>query len=63
SIMLPLAGLVMALFIGYSVEKQRVESLLKAQFGAIAFQVWYFSLRYITPVAMILLVLSLLEII
>ncbi|EQB39158.1 sodium:alanine symporter [Sulfurimonas hongkongensis] len=63
SIMLPLAGLVMALFIGFAVEKQRVESIVKHQFGVVAFKVWYFSLRYITPVAMILLLLSLLEII
>ena len=63
SILLPLAGLIMALFIGYRVEKQRVESVLKHQFGAVAFKVWYFSLRYITPVAMILLLLSLMEII
>lgn len=63
SIMLPLAGLIMALFVGFAVEKQRVESILKSQFGAMLFEVWYFSLRYITPVAMILLLLSLLEII
>ena len=63
SIMLPLAGLVMALFIGFAVEKKRVESVLKHQFGAVAFHIWYFSLRYITPVAMMLLLLSLLEII
>lgn len=62
SIMLPLAGLIMAIFIGFAVEKQRVKALLKHQFGTVAFEVWYFSLRYITPVAMILLVLSLLEI-
>jgi len=63
SIMLPIAGLVMALFLGYSVEKGKIESVLKSQFGSVAFTVWYFSLRFVTPVAMILLVLSLLEII
>ena len=63
SVMLPLAGLIMALFVGFAVEKQRVKSVVKHHFGALAFSIWYFSLRYITPVAMILLLLSLLEII
>ena len=58
AIMLPLGGLVMALFIGFVVEKQRVESILKPQLGK-AFEVWYFSLRYITPVAMFVVMLSL----
>lgn len=63
SIMLPMAGLIMALFIGYGVQKQKIESVVKRQFGATAFEIWYFSLRYITPIAMLILLLSLLEII
>ncbi len=61
SIMLPLGGLVMAVFIGFVVEKQRVESILRPQLGW-AFDAWYFSLRYITPVAMFIVMLSLMEI-
>ncbi|QFR48396.1 sodium-dependent transporter [Sulfurimonas lithotrophica] len=58
AIMLPMGGLLMALFIGFAVEKQRVESILKPQLGA-TFEIWYFSLRYITPVAMFIVMLSL----
>lgn len=58
AVMLPMGGLLMALFIGFAVEKQRVESILKPQLGA-TFEIWYFSLRYITPVAMFIVMLSL----
>ena len=59
AVMLPLGGLVMALFIGFRVEKSRVEALLKHQLG-FAFEAWYFSLRYITPIAMVFVMLNLL---
>lgn len=58
AIMLPIGGLAMALFIGFVVEKSRVEALLKPQLG-FAFEAWYFSLRYITPIAMFIVMLSL----
>jgi len=61
AIMLPLGGLVMAVFVGFSIEKQRVEAILRPQLGW-AFDAWYFSLRYITPVAMFIVMLSLMGI-
>ncbi len=61
AIMLPLGGLVMAIFVGFVIEKQRVESILKPQLG-FAFEAWYFSLRYVTPVAMFIVMLSLMGI-
>ena len=59
--MLPLGGLVMAVFVGFVIEKQRVESIMKPQLG-FAFEAWYFSLRYITPVAMFIVMLNLMGI-
>ena len=58
AIMLPLGGLAMAVFVGFVIEKQRIESLMKPQLG-FTFDIWYFSLRYITPVAMFIVMLSL----
>ncbi len=58
AIMLPFGGLIMAVFVGFVMEKQRVESILRPQLG-FAFDAWYFSLRYITPVAMFIVMLSL----
>jgi len=62
AIMLPLGGLVMAIFVGFIIEKSRVESILRPQLG-FAFDAWYFSLRYLTPVAMFVVMLSLMGII
>jgi len=61
AIMLPLGGLTMAIFVGFVIEKSRVESVLRPQLG-FAFDAWYFSLRYITPVAMFIVMLSLIGI-
>lgn len=58
AIMLPMGGLVMAVFVGFVMQKQRVEAIMKPQLG-FAFEAWYFSLRYITPVAMFVVMLSL----
>ncbi len=62
AIMLPLGGLIMAVFVGFVIEKQRVESVMRPQLG-FAFDIWYFSLRYITPIAMFVVMLSLMGII
>jgi len=58
AIMLPLGGLTMAIFIGFIVPRSKVESIMKPQLKW-AFLPWYFSLRYITPVAMFVVMLSL----
>lgn len=61
SIFLPLGGLIISVFVGFVMEKKRIESVLKPQLG-FAFEAWYFSLRYITPVAMFIVMLSLIGI-
>jgi NSS family neurotransmitter:Na+ symporter len=61
AIMLPAGGLIMAIFVGFVVEKQRVESIMRVQLGFV-FDAWYFSLRYITPVAMFVVMLNLMGI-
>ena len=62
AIMLPLAGLVMAIFVGYVVDKSKVEGVLKQPLG-FAFELWYFSLRYIVPIALFIVALSLMGVI
>ena len=59
AIMLPFAGLVMAVFVGYVVDKSKIEAVLKKPLGFM-FELWFFSLRYIVPVAMVIVALSLL---
>jgi len=62
AIMLPLGGLAMAIFVGFVMDKSKVESIMKPQLKW-AFDIWYFSLRYITPVAMFVVILSLIGVI
>lgn len=58
AIMLPLGGLIMAVFVGFIVPKSKIESIMRPQLKW-AFDAWYFSLRYITPIAMFVVMLSL----
>jgi len=58
AIMLPLGGLIMAVFVGFVIPRNEIEKLMKPQLGW-AFDAWYFSLRFITPVAMFVVMLSL----
>ena len=62
AVMLPMGGLVMAVFVGFVIEKQRVESVMRPQLG-FAFDAWYFSLRYIVPVSMFIVMLNLMGVI
>ena len=61
SIMLPLGGLLMAVFVGFVIEKERVKSVLGKHLG-IFFELWYFSLRYIATVALVIVMLNLMGI-
>ena len=58
AIMLPLGGLIMAVFVGFVIPRNEIEKVMKPQLGW-AFDAWYFSLRYITPIAMFVVMLSL----
>ncbi len=59
SIMLPLGGLFMAIFVGFVIPKSQVESVLKTHLGHF-FEIWYFSLRFIAPISLSIVMLHLL---
>jgi len=61
SILLPVGGLLMAIFIGYVIEPNRVEAAVKHQLG-FTYGIWHFSLRYVAPVALIIVMLNLMGI-
>ena len=62
SILLPLGGLAIAIFVGYVLPKNKVRSALEKDMGDLFFHVWRFSIRYIAPVALIFMMLNLLGI-
>ena len=59
AVLLPLGGLLMSIFVGYVVPKSEVEATLKPYLKGY-FPIWYFSLRYIAPIALFIVVLNLL---
>lgn len=62
-ILLPLAGLLMAIFIGYSVNQESLKRDLQKDMGSILFSVWHFSVRYIAPLGLLFMFLNMLGII
>ncbi len=62
AVMLPLGGLVMSIFVGYILPKSEVEATLRP-FMKGYFNIWYFSLRYIAPFALFIVILNLLGVV
>jgi NSS family neurotransmitter:Na+ symporter len=62
AVMLPIGGFIMAIFVGYIIPESEVHRVMKPQLKW-AYKPWYFSLRYITPVAMFVVMLSLMGVI
>ncbi len=58
SILLPLGGLLIAVFVGYVLQKERVRSALEHEMGDRYFAVWRFSIRYVAPLALIFMMLN-----
>ncbi len=57
TIMLPLAGLIIAVFVGFVIPRSEVQKVVEPQLKW-AYKPWLFSLRYITPIAMFVVILS-----
>lgn len=60
SILLPLGGLAMAIFVGYVMPKTQVRAALKGSMSQRGFALWYSALRYIAPAALLIVMLNLL---
>jgi NSS family neurotransmitter:Na+ symporter len=58
AILLPLSGLIIAIFIGFVVPKSQVYALLKYNIKDSLFNIWIFSLKFITPFALLVLLLK-----
>lgn len=56
SIMLPLGGLLLALFAGWVMNRESVAEALGGEPG-VGFKIWYFVIRYISPAAIVLIFL------
>lgn len=58
TILLPLGGIIIAIFVGYIMQRERVYSLLKESMNKIVFNLWYFSVRFIIPIAVLAVMIN-----
>ncbi len=58
SIMMPIAAIMICIFLGYFVEKKILEEKFTKHTSLTIFSIWYFLIRYIVPVAIIILFLN-----
>ena len=58
AILLPLGGIIIAIFVGYVLQKERVYAMLKDYMSDTLFSIWYFSIKYITPIAVLMVMIN-----
>ena len=58
AILMPLGGILIAVFVGYVMDREIVESTLKPLMGNFFYSIWLISIRYITPIAITVLMLK-----
>ena len=60
-IMMPTAGLLIALFVGWRMQRAHVEDEIALSAGS--FKLWFAVLRYLSPVAIVLIFLNVIGVI
>ena len=50
NIMLPLGGIIFAIFVGYFMKFELLKELFLPYMGEIVFKIWYFLIRFVAPV-------------
>ena len=60
NVMLPLGALTSAIFVGFVMDARRLRGLFGADMDKLGFKIWYFSLRFVAPVAIVIIMANLL---
>ncbi|MBZ7933608.1 sodium-dependent transporter [Campylobacter sp. W0065] len=61
-IIMPLGGILIAIFVGFVIKRETLEILFKPYMGGIFFKIWYVFIRFISPLAVfVVLITKLLE--
>lgn len=58
SILLPLGGIIIAIFVGYIMQREKVYSLLKDSMSDKVFVIWYYSVKIIIPIAVLIVMVN-----
>ncbi|MBK1991947.1 sodium-dependent transporter [Campylobacter sp. 2018MI35] len=57
-IIMPLGGILVAIFVGFIMKKEGLKILFKPSMRGIYFELWYIFLRFISPLAVIIIMVS-----
>lgn len=57
-IIMPLGGIIVAIFVGFVMKKEALQILFGPYMKGIFFEIWYIFLRYISPLAVIVVMIS-----
>ena len=58
SIMMPIGGIFVAIFVGYIMDRQRIRDVLVPYMGEKFFALWLVLIRYVAPIAVFLIMLN-----
>ncbi len=58
SIMMPIAAIIICIFLGYFVDKELLEQKFTKHTSSAVFHTWYLLIRYVVPIAIIILFLN-----
>ena len=58
SIMMPIGGIFVAVFVGYIMDRQRIRKVLVPHMGEKFFALWLVLIRYVAPIAVFLIMLN-----
>ena len=55
---MPLGGILAAIFVGFVMKRKALEILFEPYMSGVFFKVWYFFLRFIAPLAIIIIAVN-----
>lgn len=58
AILLPMGGIIISIFVGFVMQRERVYSLLKDSMSDRVFKLWYISVKYIIPIAVLIVMIN-----
>lgn len=58
SILMPIGGILVAVFVGFFIQKDKLRALLVPDMGEFIFKTWHFGIRYIVPFGVFLVMIN-----
>ena len=58
AVLLPLGGMIIAIFVGFAIDREKVYATMSKYMSDRLFNLWYFSIRYIAPIAVMVVMVN-----